>query len=107
VPLKEKTVNGSVRPVAPGLYEYSGGGARKVFAVNTPPEESDLAPWPNAAQLATLESTNAPGTGVLAASAVPMSSEVAENRQRVWWWLLAGAAAALLVELAIANRTSL
>jgi len=40
-------VNGSVRPSAPGLYEFTSRGAKKIFAVNPPVEESDLSPWPN------------------------------------------------------------
>ena len=104
---REQTVNGSVQPTAPGLYEFSGGGGRKVFAVNTPPEESDLVPWPHPEQLVALESKDAPVTKTLTASVLHMSSEITENRQRVWWWMLAAAGVAMLAELGIANRTSL
>ncbi len=59
-PQEDLAVNGSVRPGAPGLYDYSGGGVKKIFAVNTPVEESDLSPWSNPDQLASFESP-APG----------------------------------------------
>jgi len=61
-PLKqaEQNVAGSVRPTAPGLFEFAGGGGKQVFAVNVPTEESDLSPWPDADQLAALESKDAP-----------------------------------------------
>jgi hypothetical protein len=106
VPQKELTVTGNVRPSAPGLYEFTGAGVRKVFAVNTPAEESDLAPWPNPDQLASLESSAAPEGKVHGAS---FRSEVAavENQQRLWWWLLAIGGCALLTELVLANRTYL
>jgi hypothetical protein len=31
-----RSAGGSIRPDAPGLYEFAGGGARRIFAVNTP-----------------------------------------------------------------------
>ena len=105
-PQKELAVNGSVRPVAPGLYEFSGRGVKKVFAVNTPVEESDLAPWPNPDQLAALESSQAPAANV---SPTLFRSEwvVVENQQRIWWWLLAIGGGALLSEVLLANRVKL
>jgi hypothetical protein len=102
---KDLAVTGSVRPAAPGLYEFSGNGVRKIFAVNTPVEESDLSPWPNPDQLAALESSAA--TPVTARFAAPAPAwAAAENRQRLWWWLLAIGGGALLAELALANRTT-
>lgn len=101
----ELKVNGSVRPEAPGLYEFAGGGVEKVFAVNTPTEESDLTPWPNPDQLAALESTNAPVTKARVAARVEWAA--VENQQRVWWWLLAAGGLALLGELWLANRVRL
>lgn len=99
-------VKGSVQPAVPGIYEFVGsGGARKFFAVNVPPEESDLSPWPNPEQLAALESKVA--LKLLAASTLSISSEITENRQGVWWWMIALAGLILLAELALANRTSL
>lgn len=104
VPQKELAVNGTVHPNAPGLYEFTGRGVKKIFAVNTPVEESDLAPWPNPDQLAALESSEPPAS-VRAATALPAAWAQAENRQRLWWWLLALGGCALLAELALANKT--
>jgi hypothetical protein len=106
VPQKELAVTGSVRPVAPGLYEFSGRGMKKVFAVNTPVEESDLAPWPNPDQLAALESSAAPAAS---RQSFTFHSEwvLVENQQRCWWWLLALGGLVLLAEVVLANRVKL
>jgi hypothetical protein len=103
---KEMTVSGSIRPTAPGLYEFTGQGVRKVFAVNTPAEESDLSPWPNPDQLASLESS-APVEGHARVASSRSEWVAAENQQRLWWWLLAFGGCALLAELVLANRTFL
>lgn len=105
-PQKSLTVTGSVRPTEPGLYQFSGNGVKKIFAVNTPVEESDLSPWPNPDQLAALESTASTPANVRYAAAPPSAWAAAENRQRLWWWLLAIGGTALLAELALANRTT-
>jgi hypothetical protein len=106
VPQKDLAVAGSVRPAAPGLYEFTGGGVRKIFAVNTPVEESDLSPWANPDQLAALASPAAAPAGGRLAPAPPAAWAAAENHQRLWWWLLAIGGGVLLAELALANRTS-
>ena len=103
---RERTAGGSIRSEAPGLYEFSGGGVRQVFAVNTPGEESDLAPWPKSEQFASLESKKSPERNAHFGAAPPMSSEAAENQQRMWWWMLAGCGLVILAELALANRTA-
>lgn len=103
---KDLGVSGSVRPTAPGLYEFSGNGVNKIFAVNTPVEESDLSPWPNSGQLAALESPAPASANVHVAAAPPAVWAAAENRQRLWWWLLAAGGCILLAELALANRTT-
>jgi hypothetical protein len=104
---KDRPAAGSVRPAAPGLYEFDGGGARQVFAVNTPAEESDLAPWPKPEQFAALESKDNSDTRSENQMGIPLlSSETAENQQRLWWWILAGCGLILLAELALANRTA-
>lgn len=105
-PQPELAVNGSVRPETPGLYEFSGRAGNKIYAVNTPVEESDLSPWPNPNQLAALESVAPPVVNRHAAAALPVAWAIAENRQRLWWWLLLAAAGVMLAELALANRTS-
>lgn len=106
VPGHDQIVNGSVRPEMPGLYEFAGGGVKKTFAVNTPLEESDLAPWPNASELAALESAAPAPNRRQTAALLPSAWTKAENRQRLWWWLLLAGGCALLAELALANRTS-
>jgi hypothetical protein len=105
-PQKDLAVTGTVRPMVPGLYEFSGNGVKKTFAVNTPVEESDLSPWPNPDQLASLESPASAPANVRIAAALPTAWAAAENRQRLWWWLLAVGGCALLAELALANRTT-
>ncbi len=108
-PVADQPVGGSVRPAVPGLYAFAGkGGERKVYAVNPPPEESDLAPWPNFEQLAALESAAPPpSAGSAPPAALTINGEAAENQQRLWWWVLAACGAFILAELALANRTAL
>jgi hypothetical protein len=103
---KEVKATGTIRPTAPGLYEFSTETARRVFAVNTPVEESDLTPWPNPDQLAGLESKDTPAA-THESSASRAEWTAAENQQRLWWWLLAIGGVALLSELVLANRTTL
>ncbi len=108
-PVADQPVSGKVRPGAPGLYAYVGrGGERKVYAVNPPIEESDLAPWPNFEQLTALESTAPPpSAGPAPSAALSINGEAAENQQRFWWWVLAACGAFILAELALANRTAM
>lgn len=106
-PEADREVSGGVLPQAPGLYEFSDGKSRSIFAVNTPVAESDLAPWPDATLLSRFQSpkTDTPAPKpVLAGPA--LSDEAAESQQRFWWWLLAACALGLLAEVALANRTS-
>jgi hypothetical protein len=102
-----RKVEGRVRPSAPGLYEFAAGPVRRVFAVNLPAAESDLAPWPDAARLAALESQEPAAPVAAQASLLPVSHEIAESQQRLWWWLLALGGLFLLAELTLANRTSM
>jgi hypothetical protein len=103
---ESKVMGGSICPEAPGLYEFTGGGRRQIFAVNPPAEESDLTPWPKPEQLAALESNRRSGLAENATAAPRMSNEAAENRQRLWWWMLAVGGLVILAELALANRTA-
>jgi hypothetical protein len=103
----EKKVAGSVRPDAPGLYEFSGNGERRLVAVNVPPGESDLAPWPDKDQLVALESKGEVQANAAVNARVPLSDELAESQQRLWWWVLAFCCTAMLAELALANRTAM
>jgi hypothetical protein len=109
IPQPGRSVSGAVRPATPGLYEFAVGGERKVFAVNIPPEESDLSPWPQPEKLAALEAKDVgqPTRGQPYLAALPVSGEAAENQQRIWWWALAFCGACVLVELALANRTAM
>lgn len=109
-PQKERKVSGgAVRPEVPGLYEFvpAGQNTARIFAVNIPPEESDLAPWPNQDQLIAMQKPDAPARAHEHQVAALMSNEAAENQQRLWWWLLAIAGVAILSELALANRTAM
>jgi hypothetical protein len=104
----ERKVAGAVRATAPGLFEFSDGKTKRLFAVNAPLNESDLAPWPEPAKFAALESKAGVEKQIAAHStALKLSDDAAESQQRLWWWLLAVCGAALLGELALANRTAL
>jgi hypothetical protein len=108
-PQAERTVSGgSVRPDAPGLYEFvTSQNTHRLFAVNTAPEESDLAPWPNEEQLTAMQKPNAPVRAQDHYVTSLVSNEAAENQQRLWWWLIAIAGVAVMAELALANRTAM
>jgi hypothetical protein len=106
-PQADEKVSGSVRPSVPGLYEFSDGAWKQVFAVNTPLSESDLTPWPDANRLAGFESKAPDTEKVSEYTAIKMNDEAAEAQQRLWWWLLAIVGVALLAELAVANRTAI
>jgi hypothetical protein len=97
---------GSVRPHAPGLYQFSANGQTHLFAVNLKPEESDLAPYPAPKDLLKLVARGPAPHAAPAPSVLKLSREQAENQQRVWWWLLAAAVFFLLAELRLANRTT-
>ena len=109
-PAADRPVSGTVRPATPGLYEFvARSGVRKTFAVNPPPEESDLAPWPNPGQLAALNApTDAPFADLRPPTddALSINAEPAENQQRLWWCALAFCGVCVLAELALANRTA-
>jgi hypothetical protein len=102
-------VSGSVRPELPGLYRFVADGqpetSAKLFAVNVKTEESDLTPWSTPDDFMTLVN-HASATPQPRLAAVNLSSEDAENQQRIWWWLLALTLIFLLIELRLANQTS-
>jgi hypothetical protein len=95
---------GTIAPNAPGVYEFSYGGQKKLFAVNLPPGESDPAPWSDGKPWRNLESTAHMASASL--PRVPVSAIQAEQHSPLWWWCLASAAVFLAAELAIANRTT-
>ncbi|MFA6288996.1 MAG: BatA domain-containing protein [Opitutaceae bacterium] len=99
------TVSGAVTPTAPGVYEWSRDRERSLFAVNLPPEESDLAAWPEGApwnQLASAE----PAASSAASARVNLAAQDAERQSPLWWWCFAAMAVFALAELAFSNRTS-
>jgi hypothetical protein len=107
-PVAEQKISGSVRPAVPGLYEFSSGGKKQLFAVNVPAGESDLAPWTNFSQLAALQSTQpVQFNRARQRAAVHLSDEASESQQHFWWWLLAICSVGMLAELALANRTAM
>ena len=106
-PTAARKAGGGIRPDAPGLYQFSTGTGSTLYAVNTPPAESDLSPWPDPDQLSSLQSpAEAEPAEAVAGAGPPLSNEVAESQQRLWWWLLALCSAVLVVELSLANRTA-
>jgi hypothetical protein len=100
-------VSGSVRPHAPGLYQFTTNGQSHLFAVNLKPEESDLTPYATPKDFLKLASSTPAPRAVAAPAALKLSREEAENQQRIWWWLLAAAVIFLLAELRLANRTTM
>ncbi|SDU12856.1 N-terminal double-transmembrane domain-containing protein [Verrucomicrobium sp. GAS474] len=110
-PVPPQRVGNAVRPTVPGLYRYDAGDGTpsRIFAVNVPTEESDLAPWPESEveRLTSLQSKKeAEAAAAPSVATTRLSDETEEARQRFWWWLMAGAALCLLGELTLANRTS-
>ena len=98
---------GSLRPVVPGIYQYTTSAKSYCFAVNVPSEESDLTPWPDPGQLASLQSSGpAPDAATKQPGPVTVSDAAAESQQRLWWWVLAACCLIMLAELAISNRTA-
>ena len=89
-------------PDQPGLYALGFEGATnldKIFSVNPPPKESDLAyvESPEALKLWRL-GQDATAAGPDPAAAVAVLSLAAILRQEIWWWLLMVALAGLLIE---------
>lgn len=106
---QDRKTAGSARPDAPGLYEFTDASRKKTFyAVNVPSAESDLTPWPDLAQLSSLESkAEARAAASDPRAALSISDQAAESQQRIWWWLLAACCAVMFLELALSNRTAM
>ncbi|HWB61094.1 MAG TPA: VWA domain-containing protein, partial [Chthoniobacteraceae bacterium] len=81
---------GNLRPGVPGIYQYTTVAKSYCFAVNVPSEESDLTPWPDPGQLASLQSSGTvPDASAKQPGLVTVSDAAAESQQRLWWWVLA------------------
>ncbi len=99
----ETELSGAVTPLLPGIYEFTQDKDRKLFAVNVPAEESDLASW----------TAGTPWLGLISAEPAPeakiprvqIAATEAEQRAPLWWWAVAAAALLVLAELSLANRT--
>jgi len=98
-------ISNSLTPTAPGVYEWSRGNERSLFAVNLPPEESDLAPWSEGTPWNQLASTE-PAASSNASARINLAAQDAEQQSPLWWWCFAAMAVFALAELAFANRTS-
>jgi hypothetical protein len=101
----EVPVSGTVRPTAPGLYQFTANNQNRLYAVNLKAEESDPHLWATPNDFQTLEAPA--GHSQPQYATVALSHEDAENQQRAWWWLIAATVIFILAELRIANRTTL
>ncbi len=97
-------ISNSITPTAPGVYEWSRGNERSLFAANVPPEESDLAPWSEGTPWAQLASTE-PAASSNTSARINLAAQDAEQQSPLWWWCFAAMAVFALAELAFANRT--
>ncbi|MEY2905664.1 MAG: hypothetical protein RLZZ408_135 [Verrucomicrobiota bacterium] len=103
-PAPDREVNGSVKPMAPGIYEFLNDSKKDLFAVNIVPEESDLRPWTDGHPW--LDMVSPRSKNVETDIMKPLAHEESERQLPLWWWLLAAAILTLLAEMALANRTS-
>lgn len=96
---------GALTPRAPGVYEWTRGRERTLYAVNVPPEESDLAAWSEGTPWTQLESAErlAPSAAV---ERLQLADQDAEQQSPLWWWCFAAMAVFALAELTFANRTT-
>lgn len=100
-----QAVAGAVVATAPGVYEFSSGPTRKLFAVNLAPEESDPASWTEGTPWTKLPSTVIAPTNV-ALPQMNLAAFEAEQRSPLWWGLIVAVALLLIAELGLANRTT-
>lgn len=103
-PAPDREVNGSVKPMSPGIYEFLNGSKKELFAVNITPEESDLQPWTDGHPWLNMVSLRSKTEETSVRK--PLAAEESERQSPLWWWLLAAAIVALLAETELANRTS-
>ncbi|MFA5124093.1 VWA domain-containing protein, partial [Zavarzinia sp.] len=99
-----RQVEHAVTPAAPGIYTLEREAGAALWAVNLAREESDLTPW----------SDGSPWEDLVSAAPAPddasqrrlLAGVEAEQKTGLWGWCLALAATVMLLELALANRTS-
>jgi hypothetical protein len=103
-PLSSPTAD-AITPAAPGVYAWTRGRERTLYAVNVPPEESDLAAWSEGTPWTQLESPErvAPAAVV---ERLQLADRDAEQQSPLWWWCFAAMAVFALAELTFANRTT-
>lgn len=95
--------SGTIVPEVPGVYRWTSGSASRLFAVNVPADESDLAPWPDAADWQKLAGQEpAPAAEREAARLAPPADASAS----VWWWLLLAVFILLTLETRLSNRAA-
>ncbi len=100
----ERNVTGAVLPTAPGIYEFSSGTDKKLFAVNLTADESDPTPWTEGSLWSDLAATG-PAPRDLTLPQVNLAAFEAEQRSPLWWGAIAAVVLLLLAELGLANRT--
>lgn len=103
--LPARVVTTPVKASLPGLYEFTDGKTRTLFAVNLAPEESDPALWTDGEPWLGLIS-NEPVSSKKDQPQVPLAAFDAEQHSPLWWWLFAAVGFLLLAELGLANRTA-
>jgi hypothetical protein len=105
LPSPPMSVNGSVVATQPGIYRYEPnpvhGGRERLYAVNVPEEESDLAPLPGEPWKKLENTAPAPSAKGW------MTIQGAAEKNGAWWGLIFAAALLLVLETIMSNRTAL
>lgn len=100
-----RPVVGAVVPTAPGIHVFTSPSMEpKYYAVNLPPEESDLTGWSDGTPWVNLTAT-AKSARPETISGPPLAALDAEQRAPLWWGIFAAAAVLLVAEIGLANRT--
>jgi hypothetical protein len=101
----KSAISNSITPSAPGVFEWTRGRERSLYAINLPPEESDLAAWSEGTPWTELESKErvAPSAVI---ERLQLADQDAEQQSPLWWWCFAAMAVFALAELTFANRTT-
>jgi hypothetical protein len=94
-----------VNSETPGVVSVTLGGQPRLVAVNIDPAESDLTPWTNDLKTALLSPPKLKSSS--ARTLAMLHGEDAERHQHYWWYAILIATGFLLVEIFLANRTTL